>query len=281
MAADEITDDAVAGPLRVFQRRGGHRYSLDDTLVAWVAARARPEATRVLDLGCGIGSVLLMLAYKLPHAWVLGIEALEMSFQLAERNVARNALGGRVRVARGDLRDARLVDDARTEHVFDLVTGTPPYQPPGTATPSPDPQRAHARIELRGGVEDYVRAAARVLAPGGLVVVCADARAPERVERTSREVGLVPVHRLDVVPRSTEARALFTVWSLERARSDATPVPREEIFLARDASGARTEEARAVRRFFDLPLPDDEAPSPSSPAQVRGSFPRTRGKDSG
>ena len=269
METDEITDDAVAGPLRVFQRRGGHRYSLDDTLVAWVAARARPDATRVLDLGCGIGSVLLMLAYKLPRARLLGIEALDMSFQLALRNVARNALGERVQVAFGDLRDTHVVDDARAGQVFDLVTGTPPYQPPGTATPSPDPQRAHARMELRGGVEDYLRAASRVLAPGGLVVVCGDARTPERVERTSRELGLVPVQQLDVVPRATDASALFTVWSLEHAAANATPAGRAEIFLARDVSGARTEDARAVRRFFDLPLPDDEAPSPRTRPRSR------------
>lgn len=261
-ATDELTDDALAGTLRVFQRRTGHRYSLDDTLVAWVAASARPGATHVLDLGCGIGSVLLMLAYKLPHARVLGVEALAISYRLAEHNVARNALGERVRVAFGDLRDDRFLDESRAADAFDLVTGTPPYQRPGSATPSPDPQRAHARVELRGGVEDYVRAAARVLAPGGRVVVCADARAPERVERAARAAGLTPLHALDVVPRATQVGALFTVWSLEHATPGVARARGHEIFLARDASGARTEEARAVRRFFDLPLPDDEPPSP-------------------
>ena len=39
------------------------------------------------------------------------------------------------------------------------MTGTPPYKKLGTATPSPDPQRAHARIELRGGIEDYLATA--------------------------------------------------------------------------------------------------------------------------
>lgn len=261
-ATDELTDDALAGPLRVFQRRTGHRYSLDDTLVAWVAARARPGATHVLDLGCGIGSVLLMLAYKLPHARLLGVEALAMSYRLAERNVARNALGERVRVAFGDLRDDRFLDENRAAETFDVVTGTPPYQRPGSATPSPDPQRAHARVELRGGVEDYLRAAGRVLAPGGRVVVCADARASERVERVSREIGLVPVHTLAIVPRATRADALFTVWSLEHATPHVARERHDEIFLARDAAGARTPDARAVRRFFDLPLPDDEAASP-------------------
>jgi tRNA1(Val) A37 N6-methylase TrmN6 len=263
-----LSDDAVAGSFRIFQRRGGHRYSLDDTLVAWVASRDRAEARRVLDLGCGIGSVLLMLAYKLPEAHLIGIEALDVSFRLAERNVARNGLAGRVRVAHGDLRDAGFVDRVRGGALFDLVTGTPPYLPLGSATPSPDPQRAHARMELRGGVEDYVRAAARTLAPRGRAVVCADARRRERVLASAREVGLVPVHRLDMVPREG-ARALFTVWSLAH-RASVRPAPAvEERWLARDADGARTASAHEVRRHFDLPLPEDETPSPRTRPRAR------------
>src|SRR6185436_6895089 len=96
---------------------------------------------------------------------------------------------------------------------FDLVTGTPPYFPVGTATPPPDAQRAHARVELRGGVEAYLAAAASIVADDGVVVVCADARKPERVIDGAARAGLHAWSRRDVVPRAGKA-GLVGVWTV-------------------------------------------------------------------
>jgi tRNA1Val (adenine37-N6)-methyltransferase len=249
----ELTDDALTASFRVWQRRGGHRYSLDDVLTAHEAVRAAPGARAVLDLGTGIGSVLLMVAWRLGEARLVGVEAQAESLGLARRNVERNGVGARVTLVHGDLRQ-RAVQDAVGRGAFDLVTGTPPYFPPGTATPSPDAQRAHARHELRGGVEAYVRAAAVALAPGGRAVVCADARRPERVLGTAGEAGLVPLRRLDAVPRQGRKGPLFGVWTLARMEDVSAEVELEVAppFVARDAEGRRTPEYLALREAFGL-----------------------------
>src|SRR5450631_871636 len=67
----------LSGDWRLFQKRQGHRWSLDDLVTAWIATRDIPVtfAENALDLGCGLGSVLLMVAWKLPIADVTGIEA--------------------------------------------------------------------------------------------------------------------------------------------------------------------------------------------------------------
>jgi len=78
--SDELTDDALTRDFRILQRAKGHRYSSDDLATAFVAYHARPSATRVLDLGCGIGSVLLFLAWKLPGASLVCGEAQAISF---------------------------------------------------------------------------------------------------------------------------------------------------------------------------------------------------------
>ena len=46
--ASALTDDAITADFRIWQRRRGHRYSLDDVATAWVAVQARPAARRVL-----------------------------------------------------------------------------------------------------------------------------------------------------------------------------------------------------------------------------------------
>jgi tRNA1(Val) A37 N6-methylase TrmN6 len=254
----ELSDDAIAGPYRVLQRRRGHRYSLDDVLTAWEAARAMPAARRCLELGSGIGSVLLMLAYKLPDAQFVAIEAQRNSFRLLGENVARNGLDARVRRIHGDLR----VQSTRAAlGLFDLVTGTPPYVPPEMATPSPDAQRAYARQEFRGGVEGYVHAAARVLALHGRAVVCADARFPERVFTSAQEAGLRVVRRRDAVPRAGSA-PLFSVFTLASAQAAVVPYVHEPAWVARDANGARTEAYHQLRAFFGMAAPVGEASSP-------------------
>ncbi len=257
----ELTDDALAGPYRLLQRRRGHRYSLDDVATAWEAARAMPEARSYADLGCGIGSVLLMVAYKLgPDARVAAIEAQAQSVELARANVARNGLADRVLLAHGDLREAELLERLGGAR-FELVTGTPPYLPPSSGSPSTDAQRTYARLEMRGGVEEYVRAAARVVAPGGRFVVCCDARRPERVIESAREVGLAPARRRDVVPRAGHKGPLFTVWTLA---AEPASLVIEPPLIARDEGGGRTEAAHALRRFFDLPVNEAEPPSPGA-----------------
>ncbi len=241
----ELTCDAITRDFRIWQRRAGHRYSLDDLATAWQAAAEAPTARTVLDLGCGVGSVLLMLAWKLPTAVVRGIEVQPVSLALAERSVAHNELAPRVQLFAGDLREVT----ARWEHgPCELVTGTPPYLPRGTALESPDPQRAAARIELHGGVEDYVAAGARVLAGDGLLVLCADGRRPERVLDSAAAHGLSARCRRDVWARPNAEHPLFSVWTLARSRGCL----RHERLEVRDAQGGQTSAARALRAAFGL-----------------------------
>jgi len=241
----ELTDDALTRDFRILQRAKGHRFSSDDLATAYVAWHTRPSASRVLDLGCGIGSVLLHLAWKMTDASFVGVEAQAMSFALLERNVSRAGISSRVHVHHGDLRDDEVI--AKLGASFDLITGTPPYFPPGHASDAMDEQRAYARIEYRGGVEAYLATAGRLLARDGTVVMCGDARARQRVDRGAEAAKLHIVARCDVIPREGEA-ALFSVWTLGREPHEVVT----SSMTLRDRAGERTEDARDLRRFSGL-----------------------------
>ena len=85
-------------------------------------------------------------------------------------------------------------------------------------------------------------------APEGVVVVCSDGRVPERVLRGAAAADLVPVRRLDVVPRAGKG-SLFSVWTC--ARQSRGPLDHAEIVM-RDADGERTPASFAMRREFGL-----------------------------
>ena len=244
--SDPWTDDHLTAGVRIWQRKKGHRYSLDDVLTAYEALAQRPMPRRYLDLGCGIGSVLLSVFEAARPERAVGLEAQDQSFAMVQKNVARN--GFDIELVAGDLRDPER--RAALGGPFDLITGTPPYAPPGSATPSPDAQRAHARIEYRGGIEAYLEAAEALLADDGDFVVCA-AGDPARVLAGAEATSLVAHQRLDVVPR--EGRdVLFHVW---RFRAEPAEL-RVERFVARDEAGERTQQYVDLRAFFGLPLPN-------------------------
>lgn len=238
---------ALTRDYRLLQRPTGHRYSVDDMLVAHHACTAAAAAPRrVLDLGCGVGSILLMVGWAFRDAELVGIEAQAESAALARRNLEDNGCAPRGRILEADLRDAACLDGLG---LFDLVTGSPPYFDPRASTVSKDPQRAYARWELRGGIEDYARAAARVLAPGGLFVACAAADPPRRATAALEGAGLALVSRRAVLPHPE--RPAFLVL-LVAARGTTAPAIEAAPLLLRHLDGTRTAEHIAIREWFGI-----------------------------
>ncbi len=240
--------DAFAGHWRIFQLRDGHRYSTDDLLAAWYAVMAcesRPPLS-VLDLGCGIGSVGLFVAWSFPYARMTGLEAQDLSAKLARRSIRYNGVADRFEVRDGDLRHG-LPGGA-----FDLVTGSPPYWDPRAGTLSAGPQKAPCRFEQRGGVEDYCLAAARALAPHGIFALVMDARQRDRVVQGAHDAGLALMSIRDVIPR--EGKDPLMVLAAMTHADTAAEAPREEPpLLLRDRHGTRTDEFRAIRLKMGMP----------------------------
>lgn len=236
---------ALADGFRLIQRLRGHRYSVDDMLVGQLACTACPAPRRVLDLGCGIGSVLLTEAWAWPDATLVGVEAQPEHVSLAQRNIVLNDCEQRVSVVEGDLRDEQLIDGLGT---FDVVTATPPYFDPAAATPCADKQRAYAQFELRGGIEAYAAAAARALAPGGRLVACASALRPERARDAFERAGLGVAMFRDVLPRPDKPPFLQLLLGV------AGPAPTRTLppLVLRLANGQRSEEHIALREWSGI-----------------------------
>ncbi|WP_437602080.1 methyltransferase [Sorangium sp. So ce590] len=241
----------LSGDFRILQRLDGHRWSADDLVTAWFAAErvAHAPPRRAVDLGCGIGTVLLFTAWRFPDARCAGVEAQEVSAAMARRSVAWNGVDARCKVRLGDLRDPASVEGLGPA---ELVTGTPPYLPVGTGIESDRVQRGPCRFEHRGGVEDYCLVAARLLAPGAPFVACASARQRGRVEAAAAAAGLALEAWRDVVPKEGRA-ALFSVYALRRA-GDAASCRDEAPLVLRGPDGRFTEEHNALLRTMGMPV---------------------------
>lgn len=126
-----------SGPLGAMHRRIAER-------VADIATATAPGAGRVLDVGCGTGMLLRLLADRLPRARLLaGIDPAPNMV----RTAAAGGLDPRIRLSIGVAEHLPFGDG-----VFDLVTGTTSYD--------------HWADQRRGLAE-----CARVLRPGGALVL--------------------------------------------------------------------------------------------------------------
>ena len=222
-----------------------------------------PRVERILDLGSGIGSIAMAVAWKLPGAKIVTIEAQPFSIALARKSARYNGLAERFRILEGDLREPVALEG---EAPFDLVLGAPPYFEPGTATEPRHPQAVPARITLRGSIGAYAAAADRNLATGGLFAfVWPTARGPEAATALERE-RLVLLRRRDVVFREGEP-PLVALFAASRAGDLPGSLPRgaggfpvlEPPLVVRRRDGRHTTEYAAVRLSMGFP-PGDLVP---------------------
>ena len=209
------TLDAISGHFRLFQLRDGHRFSTDDILTAWYGTTWCPAAQTALDLGSGLGTVGMICAWRLPGAKLVTVEAQADSVALARKSARYNGLDCRYEIRAGDFRAPEIL---RAGEQFDLITGSPPYFPPGAGVKSEHPQKLACRFELRGTIADYCSTAAKHLAPGGFLACVFPHEAAQlaRVEAAAKNAGLIIVRKRPVVFREGDP-ALVALFGLMRA----------------------------------------------------------------
>lgn len=245
------TLDFICGHFRIFQYAKGHRYSTDDVLTAWYGTTHAPRVDRAADLGSGIGSVALISAWRLPGATFCTVEAQEISLRLAKKTMRYNGLESRFTLYHGDLRDETILAN---EPAFDLVTGSPPYFPPGTATEADHKQAIPARIETRGSVANYANAAARILAPGGLFAFVFPTLQTDRASSAVVDANLKLIRRRDIIFKEGEP-PLITLFAA--SRKDDIPATYEPLverpLTIRRKDGGVDAEYSAIRMSFGFP----------------------------
>ncbi len=167
-----------------------------DTETLVELALARRPAT-VVDVGTGSGCIAVSLAVHLPEAAICAIEISPAALAVAQRNVERHGVGGRVRLMVGDMFNPR-------PSPVDLVVSNPPYISTSECAALPVSVRNHEpRLALDGGRDglDVIRQllvqAPAVLNPGGglLIEIGADqGEAASHLARTFFPRATVRVH---------------------------------------------------------------------------------------
>jgi len=213
---DETLDAVSGGALVLAQRRAGYRFNQDSVLLArFACAAAIPDDGRAVDLGTGSGIVALLLARWCPSWRVTGVEVQPGFVARARSNAERNGLPVDVVEA-----DYRLPVPGRT---------------------SPDPEKAIARQEVLGSVEEVVKASKRLLRSDGRLCVVYPAPALGRVAVALSAAGFVPTRWRFVHGHQGAAASVVLVEAQPGGRRVAVVEP---PLLLLGADGAESDEAR-------------------------------------
>jgi tRNA1(Val) A37 N6-methylase TrmN6 len=243
-SSDETDDAVLGGRLRLLQKRRGHRVGHDAILLA--AATQAHSGDHAIDLGAGIGAAGLALAMRVPEVSVTLLELDPQLAGLAEQNIVRNGLAGRVR--------AVILDVTASSEQFaaarlgpgsaDRVLMNPPFNRAERQNLSPDPQRRAAHAGPPGGLMDWVGAAHRLLHSAGTVNLIwrADGLAEVLAALEERFGGIVV---LPVYGRTREAAIRVLVRAAKGSRAPLVLLPGLAL---NDQQGRPTPEAEAVLR---------------------------------
>lgn len=229
-------DALLGGRVQILQPAEAYRAGLDAVFLA--AACAIRSQQSLLDVGCGVGSVFLCIAARVPNIDIHGIEADHVYAELARKNSALNERAANICTytlpGQGDPFAGRK---------FDHVVSNPPYHEKHHHDPSPSPLRAKALGEINVRIDEWLDYCLRKTSDRGYLTL------------------IYPITRLDDVIAALHKRVgdihIYPLWSYENvckrviisARKNAkggTVIHRGMI--VHNSDGHYTEAAQAILR---------------------------------
>ncbi len=149
LSPDETLDTFFNGKLKILQKKRGYRFSIDAILLAQFVRIRKDE--RVIDLGTGCGILPLLLSQMSKASSFIGVEIQKGLAECAAQNVLFNQLEDRISILHRDFTELKTVFPPGSFHV---VVSNPPYRKFRTGRINPYPEKAIARHEIKGTLED-------------------------------------------------------------------------------------------------------------------------------
>ena len=161
-SSDETLDTFFNGSLQILQKKRGYRFSIDAVLLSQFVKILKNE--KVIDLGTGCGILPLLLSQtKKAHSFV-GVEIQKGLAECAKKNVILNYLEDRISILHQDYRKLNSIFPPGS---FNVVLSNPPYRKYRTGRVNPSIEKAIARHEIRGTLEDLISIASYLLPTKG------------------------------------------------------------------------------------------------------------------
>lgn len=239
----ELTLDSIRD-IKVYQNRKGYRFSVDALLLYSFVNIQR--AGRIADLGAGSGIIGLLLAKRYPVSEVTLVEVQDPLIRLAEKNIALNQLGDRVKAINYDIRKIKTIHCSLfTAHCFDLIVSNPPFRRQKTGLISPADEKAIARHEIKLRLTDLIDASHYLLkSKGRLCIIYHPSRLVELINAL-RKKQMEP-KRLRFVHSNLQTEAKMAL--IEAVKNGRAEMKIEKPLFIYKEDGSYTDEMKELLR---------------------------------
>jgi len=252
MDADDLfSDDGfLDGALRILQPKKGYRAGSDTVFLAAAVPAAKGEA--VFEAGTGHGVAALCLLSRVEDCHVTGVESDGRAAMLAEKNAHRNGLDTRLRVLRGDVREAVHQGLAQwpPHGSFAHAFANPPYHRQGSAVASPLAAKARAHAFGEDDLRAWVKVLAAMVRPRGTVSMIYPAASLDGLLAVMTQF-LGGLCILPLQPRAGEPAGRVIIQGVKASAAPVTLLP---PLIVHEADGGHTQQARDILRN-GAPLP--------------------------
>lgn len=243
--AGETLDEIAGGQIKVLQKAKGYRFSLDALLLSHFVRLCPDE--HILEMGAGSGVISLILAGRWGDVKITGIDIQEELVEMAGRSVALNGLCEKIVIRLADIRDIKHIFPSRS---FDVVVANPPYRKINSGRINPDREKALARHEITGTLEDFLQAGGYVLKPAGRAYFIYPATRMVELLSSMRRVHVEP-KRLRIVHSDDKEFGKFVLAEGVREGGEELEVI-PPLFIY-DEKGEYTEEMTSIFRDISFP----------------------------
>lgn len=160
------SDKFLDGKLIIKQPRKGYRAGIDAVLLAAVV---HPKlGDKILEIGAGVGTVMLCIAAHCPAANITGVEIQEDLVSICQENIKDNHFEDRINILQGDLSNPPVLLKPNT---YDHVISNPPFHDYGPQAGNDIKTKSLSRHVSNVTLQDWIIGCLRFVKPRGLLTL--------------------------------------------------------------------------------------------------------------
>lgn len=243
--------DYVNEKITLIQKKGGLTFGTDAFLLASYVKRM-PRA-RAAELGAGTGIISLLLAARDKLGKIYAAEVQDSFFDVTKRNIENNGFEGKILPLLADIRDVKPQD---VDGELDVVFSNPPYMKTTSGKRNESDEKYIARHEVKGDIDDFCAAAARLLKFGGRFYVV------WRPDRLCDLISAMRAHSLEpkamtfVHADEDSEPSMVLINAAKGGKPDLKVSAPLLLHDTNDKSGARSLSPRAEKIYETLEFPE-------------------------
>lgn len=212
---NEKIEDLEDKRLKIIQAKDSYRFSVDSILLLNFIRLKNYE--NIIDLGTGSGIIPLLLFGKKKGLSIYGVEIQKDLADMARRSVELNKLQNGITIIQEDFRN--LKNNFKNQQ-FDVVVSNPPYISMGQGKINPSINKAIARHEVKGDLEDMISVSNYLLKNKGRIYLIYRSAKLIKLVITLKRYGIEPKVIKLIHPRPGENANLVLLEGIKSGKEE-------------------------------------------------------------